>query len=135
MIDGSERGVAYNFWLRVRTEQAERGWNDLELQSQSGIPRGTVDRLKKGKRPPQPRVVNALADALGIDRGEAHRLARLLPGSAQPGEVSVREAIMRDSTYTPKQRETMLQVVDLIEQANRAANPGPDASDPEAQAG
>jgi len=119
MAEEADRGVAHALWLRVRAEQAARGWNDVELQRHSGIPRGTVDRLRRGKRPPQPRVVNALADVLGIDRGEAHRLAGLVPDRPAPGQVSVREAILADPTYTEEQRRTMLALVDLIEKTNR----------------
>ncbi|GAA2069553.1 helix-turn-helix domain-containing protein [Polymorphospora rubra] len=120
MPERSERGVAYNFWLRVKTEQATRGWNDVELQRQSGIPRGTTDRLKVGKRPPQPRIVNALADALGIDRDEALSLARITPPGTGPTAVSAREAIEQDPMFNEDQRETMLRLLDMIEQANQA---------------
>ena len=122
----TDRGVAYDFWLRVRNEQAARGWTDVELQERSGIPRGTVDRLAKGKRPPLARVVNSLADALGIDRTEAYRLAGRVPAAdeaeaEQPASaVSVREAIQTDPIYTDEQRQAMLQLVDIFEQANRA---------------
>lgn len=118
MTGRSERGVAYNFWLRVKTEQAARGWNDVELQNRSGIPRGTVDRLAKGKRPPQARVVNALAEALEIDATEAHQLAQIVPRQPQSGAMSVRDAIMHDPNYTEKQRQTMLELIEIFEQAN-----------------
>jgi len=112
-------GVAYDLWLRVRAEQASRGWTDVELQRRSGIPRGTVDRLRRGKRVPQARVVNALADALGIPRAEAARLAGLVPEGPAPaaGQVSVREAIQQDPTYTDEERAVLLALVDLIDRA------------------
>lgn len=124
----ADRGVAYDFWLRVRNEQDARGWTDVELQNRSGIPRGTVDRLAKGKRPPLARVVNALADALGIERDEAQRLAGRVPAieeaeHEQPATaVSVREAVQADPIYTEEQRQAMLQLLDIFEQANQSGD-------------
>lgn len=124
----TDRGVAYDFWLRVRAEQASRGWTDEELQAQSGIPRGTVARLASGKRRPMARTVNALAQALDIDHTEAHELAGRLPRSARPEDAeavepeppstSAREAILRDPIYTEQQRQAMLELLDIFEQAN-----------------
>ncbi|WP_320066708.1 helix-turn-helix transcriptional regulator [Micromonospora sp. RTGN7] len=126
MTQGPERGVAYDFWWRVRTEQDARGWTDDELRNRSGVARTTVDRLQVGRRPPTARVVNALADALDIDMSEAHRLAGRTPaapnadiGEAQEPKVSAREAILADRIYTDQQRKTMLELLDIFEQANR----------------
>lgn len=127
MNKGPERGVAYDFWLRVRSEQAARGWTDSELHARSGISRTTIDRLAKGKRPPQARVVNALAETLDIERDEAHQLAGLIPRRstepepAQP-RVSVREAIMQETAYDDRTRHLMLQLVELIENATGGGN-------------
>jgi transcriptional regulator with XRE-family HTH domain len=116
---GTERGVAYPFWLRVQSERVARGWTTLELETHSGIPRETVSRMPKGKRAPQPRTVNALADTLDIDRDEAHKLAGLVPGGGPAPTSSVREAMLTDPNYTEEQRRTMLAFLDVIEQAHR----------------
>ncbi|SCL16509.1 DNA-binding transcriptional regulator, XRE-family HTH domain [Micromonospora pallida] len=119
----SERGVAYAFWLRVRSEQATRGWTDDELKERSGIARTTIDRLAKGKRPPLARVVNSLAKALDIDNDEAHRLAGRLPGEPDQAEgepspaerrISAREAVLNDPDLNDQQRAVILGVIDLI---------------------
>ncbi|KIR64594.1 hypothetical protein TK50_02785 [Micromonospora haikouensis] len=127
VTQGPERGVAYDFWWRVRHEQGARGWTDEELRARTGIARTTVDRLRGGRRPPTARVVNALADALDIDLTEAHRLAGrtpVPPAAPTDGEgtprVSAREAILRDPAYTDQQRRTMLDLLDIFEQANRS---------------
>jgi len=127
VTQGPERGVAYDFWWRVRTEQDARGWTDDELRARSGIARTTVDRLQAGKRPPTARVVNALAGALDIDLTEAHRLAGRTPAppATESGEeddprVSAREAILRDRIYTDQQRKTMLELLDIFDEANRS---------------
>lgn len=121
-----DRGVAYDFWMRVRTEQGARGWTDDELHRRTGIARTTIDRLRSGKRPPTARVVNALADALDINLADAHRLAGRTPSpvdsddEAPEPRISVREAILRDRIYTEQQRKAMLELLDIFEQANRA---------------
>ena len=66
MTDESDRGVAYNFWLRVQSELASRGWTDVELNRRSGVPRSTVDRLKTGTRV-QRATVNALAMTAAVE--------------------------------------------------------------------
>ncbi|MEV5820576.1 helix-turn-helix domain-containing protein [Micromonospora haikouensis] len=127
MTQGPERGVAYDFWWRVRTDQGARGWTDEELRARTGIARTTVDRLRGGKRPPTARVVNALADALDIDLTEAHRLAGRTPAppaafADEEGapRMSAREAILRDPAYTDQQRRAILELLDIFEQANRS---------------
>jgi transcriptional regulator with XRE-family HTH domain len=128
MTERSERGVAYDFWRRVKAEQAARGWTDSELHRRSGISRNTISGLETRKRV-EAATINALADALDIPRAEAHQLSGLVPGGERPARAStVREAILADLTYTDEQRETMLRLVDLIEQANRAAGPQSRAS-------
>ncbi|WP_431906025.1 helix-turn-helix domain-containing protein [Micromonospora carbonacea] len=126
MTQGPERGVAYDFWWRVRTEQGARGWTDEELRARTGVARTTVDRLQAGRRPPTARVVNALAEALDIDLTEAHRLAGRTPAppvafTDEDGgpRVSAREAVRRDPAFTDQQRRTLLDLLDIFEQANR----------------
>ncbi|WP_165945714.1 helix-turn-helix transcriptional regulator [Micromonospora sp. KC606] len=124
----TDRGVAYDFWWRVRTEQDARGWTDDELRTRSGVARTTIDRLKVGRRPPTARVVNSLAAALDIDLPEAHRLAGRTPAApsedAPAPQVSAREAILADPVYTDQQRKTMLELLDIFEQANRSGRQG-----------
>ncbi|SCF26972.1 Helix-turn-helix domain-containing protein [Micromonospora carbonacea] len=126
VTQGPERGVAYDFWWRVRTEQGARGWTDEELRARTGVARTTVDRLQAGRRPPTARVVNALAEALDIDLTEAHRLAGRTPAppvacTDEDGgsRVSAREAVRRDPAFTDQQRRTLLDLLDIFEQANR----------------
>ncbi|MBQ1064521.1 helix-turn-helix transcriptional regulator [Micromonospora sp. C41] len=118
----AERGPAYNFWVRVKTEQATRGWSDSELNRRSGVSRNTIKDLGTRTRV-EAETINALADALDIPRTDAHRLAGIVPADAHTSDerrVSVREAILADPNYNEQQRQTMLQLVDIIDQANRA---------------
>ncbi|MFF0721305.1 helix-turn-helix domain-containing protein [Micromonospora sp. NPDC003816] len=126
VTQGADRGVAYDFWWRVRTEQDSRGWTDDELKARTGIARTTVDRLRAGKRPPTARVVNALADALGINMSEAHQLAGRTPPAPENSDepagrtaADAREAILRDPIYNDEQREAMLRLHDLFARTNR----------------
>jgi transcriptional regulator with XRE-family HTH domain len=72
------RGIAYPLYQRVNRELALRGWTHVELQRKSGVARSTVAKWATGQQPPMPDRVNAVADALGIDRAEALRLAGIL---------------------------------------------------------
>lgn len=120
----TERGVAYNFWVRVKAEQASRGWTDSELYRRSGIARNTIAGLQSRKRV-EAATINALADALDIPQAEAHQLAGLVPAEDQPARVSsVREAVLTDPVYTEEQRQAMLQLLDIFEQANQGGSQG-----------
>jgi DNA-binding XRE family transcriptional regulator len=83
-----------------------------------GLPRNTLNNLEDSPKPPLPRTVHTIADALRIDRIKAERLAGLRPTPAAEGDVSAREAVRRDPIYTEKQRETMLELMDIFEQTN-----------------
>lgn len=50
----------------------------------AGLPRATIDRWQDQPRPPLPASVIKVADALGINRGEALRLAGILDGVPPP---------------------------------------------------
>lgn len=80
MAQAVGRGVAYEFWRRVEAERADRGWSKTELAQRTAIPISTLNRLQDSTRAPYARTVNKLADMLGIDREDAHRLAGIVPG-------------------------------------------------------
>lgn len=90
-----------------------------------GLPRNTINRLKTSPRKPQTGTVHAIADALhklgvDIDRKRAEQLAGLRPAApGEQGAASVRNAIMHDPLYTEEQRQAMLQLVAIFEQANQ----------------
>jgi transcriptional regulator with XRE-family HTH domain len=118
------RGVAWPFWKRLKDAQADIPLTDTELQRLSGVARTTVDRLEHGKRPPQARVIHALADAVHIDRDEALRLAGLKADEQPPDTADVRRAVEASSTYTPEQRAMLLQMMDTFDQVNRGSASG-----------
>jgi hypothetical protein len=119
--------VAYALWARVEQERASKGWSKTELADEatrkagSGqrIHRPTIDNLRTSTRAPQPRIVNALADALGIDRTEAHQLAGI--GAPAPDETAdVRAAIRKSRAYSDAQKQMLLEMVDALDAANAA---------------
>lgn len=120
-------GVAYAFWLRVEQERADKGWSKTELAEAatrragpgSRIHRPTIDNLRTGTRAPQPRIVNALADALGIERHEAHQLAGIVD-APRGDSANVREAVEFSTAYTDAQKQMLLELVDALDAANAA---------------
>lgn len=115
----AKRGVAYQLWLAIEDERLNRGWTKLRMAELIGLPRTTIDRLASSPNQPRAVTVHVIADALGIPRRKAETLAGLRePSPGDPGEVSVRDAIMRDPIYTDRQRQAMLDLVDIFEQAN-----------------
>ena len=52
--------------LKVRQFRQERGWNFEELGKQTGISVSYLNEIEKGKKYPQPKNLQKLADALGI---------------------------------------------------------------------
>jgi transcriptional regulator with XRE-family HTH domain len=119
-------GVALEFWKRVEQERIRRDWNQEQLWRESGIPPSTLNRLRTGTQPPRTRTVNALADALGIDRIEAAQLAGLIPTppnvetnrAVRP--MTVREAIAEDPVYTDEEKAALLRVADSFYANHRA---------------
>jgi hypothetical protein len=122
------RGVAYELWLRVEQERARQGLTKLDLwrRMKSALGDGpspartTIDNLRDSTRAPSPRIVNALADALGIDRGEAAQLAGIVP-PATSAEVDVRDSIRRSATYTDEEKRALLALLDVFDAAKGQA--------------
>ncbi len=122
------RGVAWAFWRHVKDAQADVPLTDVELQKLSGVARTTIDRLETGQRPPQARVVHALADALHIDRNVALREAGLKRHEAdeddqkQNDHAKLYEMVENASGYTRDQRQALLLMMKTFEAANRRDN-------------
>lgn len=68
-------------WDRLEHERSIKGWGVKELAERARLQRSVIYRLKTGTRPPWPETVVALADAIGIPRAEAVKLAGLTPDS------------------------------------------------------
>ncbi|MEO3929285.1 helix-turn-helix transcriptional regulator [Micromonosporaceae bacterium B7E4] len=117
----TQRGVAYQLWEAVEHERLTRGWTKTQLAEHVGLPRTTLNNLEASPKPPLPRTVHAIADALGFKREEAETWAGLRRRSAGEGDISAREAVLRDPNYTDAQRQTMLELMDLFARANDQA--------------
>lgn len=126
-------GIAQRFWLRVEQERVAKGMTKEALSTATArhtpdgkvIPRSTIDNLRTTTRPPQPRIVFAIADALGLDRTEAAELAGVLPARTAD-DIDVRRAIESSPTFTAVQKTALLELVDAMDAANRARGGGTD---------
>lgn len=63
---------------------AVKGWSIADLSSRSGIARTTIYGWRANPGKPQAKSVNAVADALGIPRERALRLAGVIAAEPQP---------------------------------------------------
>lgn len=61
---------------------SEQGRSQNWLHKRTGVSRNTIASWKAQPRPPQAGTVLTIADALGIDRGEALRLAGVMDDAA-----------------------------------------------------
>lgn len=113
----TRRGVAYKLWQAVEDYRLDHTWSKVRMAEHLKLPRNTISRLEDSARPPSVETVHAIADAISIDRREAEAMAGLR-APAPGGAVSVRDAIAADPLYTDEQRRIMLDLVDLIDQAN-----------------
>ena len=78
------RVPAHGLYLRVMERLALTGMTKTELRKRTGVARSTIDSWATQATPPQARTVNKVADALGIDRVEALRLAGILDETSAP---------------------------------------------------
>jgi hypothetical protein len=75
MTEGAPAARFHEAVLRVLQEQGRsKNW----LHNKTGVARSTVDAWAIQPRPPQARTVLAVAEALGMDRTDALRLAGVL---------------------------------------------------------
>jgi len=126
-MSDAKRGIALPLHRRVKQEIALLGWTNTELHARSGVSRSTVEKWATQQQPPQPRTVNAVADALGIPRAEALRLAGILTdaplaGTALPDPL---ERIASDRALSPEMRRAF---IELAERMRAGGEPGAAAS-------
>lgn len=102
------RVPAHGLYLRVLERLALTGMTKTELRKRTGVARSTIDSWATQTTPPQARTVNKVADALGIDRVEALRLAGILDGAPAaedqltPLDEFERVALAADRPYAAK---------------------------------
>jgi transcriptional regulator with XRE-family HTH domain len=73
-----ERSPARPWFDLVMEQIAIKGWSVTELARRSGVGRPTIYRWRDGTETPQARPVGLVADALGIPRPQAVRLAGII---------------------------------------------------------
>lgn len=81
----NERPPPARPWFdRVEERAALKGWSLSELARRAKISRPTLYGWRDNPKKPQARSVNAVADALGIPRGEALQLAGVIGAAPEP---------------------------------------------------
>lgn len=71
----SDRAPAAAFHAAIKAALDQMGRTQVWLSKETGIPRSTLNAWKTQPRPPYAKTVIRVADALGMDRNEALRLA------------------------------------------------------------
>lgn len=87
----SNRAPAKPWYEEVVATIAVRGWTKAELSDRSGVARTTIDNWERNLRRPQAKSVNSVADALGIPRERALRLAGVISEAAEADRSPPRE--------------------------------------------
>lgn len=122
-------GVALQFWLRIERERVARGWSSSRLSTETArwtptgrpIPRSTIDNLRVSTRAPQPYIVQALSNALGIDyEEEGAVLAGLLPAGGDAAQSDVPPAIKKLELLSDAQQKLVESVIDELLAASQA---------------
>lgn len=103
---------ALELYERVKQEIALRGWTWTRLCQETGLARSTFNLWKTQRQPPQPRPVNAVADALGINREEALRLAGILTEGIPEDApfCTFEESILREGTISLETKAQLIRV-------------------------
>ncbi|MEU7905347.1 hypothetical protein [Actinoplanes sp. NPDC049118] len=102
------------------------------LLNDADVRPATFSQWKTTTRAPQPRLVNALADAINraaqaagselyLDPQEARRLAGFLPEQPAATVDDVRRAIKANPNFTRSQSAALLQIIDGFEAQNTQA--------------
>lgn len=116
--------MPYPLWRRVDDLRKQHGWNKSELARRAGEAAGldhpmrthTIDNLRTSTRQPDPWIVNALADAVGLDRAVAHRLAQ----GADDEAPTVPQSIRASKRLSERQKVLLLNLYDELVSANDA---------------
>jgi transcriptional regulator with XRE-family HTH domain len=108
-----ERPPARPWYDLVMEQGSIRGWGVAELARRAGVGRPTIYGWRDNANKPQPAPVNAVADALGIPRERALRLAGVI-AAAEPESVipkSLLREIMNTDGLAPDERQAVIDAV------------------------
>ena len=116
-------------WFDLVTERiAVRGWSVVELTRHARVSRPTVYGWRDNPGKPQAAPVNAVADALGIPRERALRLAGIIasePGPEPLVEPEVAEALRR---HYPDEADELIAELERRRRERLSGQPGEEAS-------
>lgn len=102
------------FDLTVQTT-AVKGWSIADLASKSGVARSTIYGWRDNSGKPQAKSVNAVADALGIPRERALRLAGIIASPKPEPEPEIPQSLLREiettSGLTEEERRAVIAAI------------------------
>lgn len=82
----ADRAPARDWYNLAAETAAVKGWSMADLSNRSGVARSTIYGWRDNSGKPQAKSVNAVADALGIPRERALRLAGIIAAPAPQAE-------------------------------------------------
>ena len=134
-----QRSPARPWFDFVMERIAIRGWSLHELSRRSGVGRPTIYRWRDGAEVPQSRPVGLVADALGVPRERAVRLAGIIAApSGTPAPVPPASSIpptlladiMAEAGLSESERQAVIAAVEETLARERGAS-GPSAPEGE----
>lgn len=108
-----QRSPARPWYDLVIETIALKGWTKAQLSERSSVSRPAIDNWRTNPKPPQARSVNAVADALGIPRNRALRLAGIIGNRSEttvPGRVLAE--IMASDELSGEEKEAVIEAVE-----------------------
>lgn len=117
------RGTAFELWQEVDRRRQEHEWTFDQLAEHAGVARQTIDRLRFTDKPAA-RTVHGLADALGMDRAEARRLAAGQTGTTVSATLErLRQTLDESTDLAPEHRQLLILAINAIAEANAGRRP------------
>ena len=96
--------------VRIKELMDERGWTIYELSKRSGLSQTTLSNMWKRNTEPTVPSLRAICNGFGITLSQFFAEGDLVELTKEQKELFDRWA-----TYTPKQREILLALLDTIE--------------------
>lgn len=113
--------MATELGQRLSLARAERGWSLRELSRRTGVHNAHLSQIETGGIvSPDPNVLWALSDALGVDYGELLRLAGHI-NRVQPGQPStvVGAALRTLRDLSPDEQRRALDFLERLRREGR----------------
>jgi transcriptional regulator with XRE-family HTH domain len=104
--NSEEAALAFGEFLRAQRKLANI--SQRRLAQLSGVSDSYLSQMERGMYRPSPEIMKALAKAFHMSPSVLYAQFGLLDDEAEPREIGVEEAIMRDSRLEPEHKEALL---------------------------